>query len=86
LGTIVEVSDDMGWQDEHAKILSSLLELPEACRWPKEILALGKFHHKSTKEVKCESREKATEEEVILTNIPNSSIEHTLIEDAVPRY
>ncbi len=36
--------------------------------------------------MKCESQEKATEEEVVLTNVPDSCIEQTLLEDTLPRY
>jgi hypothetical protein len=76
----------MGVGGQHASILTSFLDLPEPHKWPRQFSTLEKFLHKSTEKVKCESQQKGTEEEVIMTNVPDSCIEQTLLEDMQPRY
>jgi hypothetical protein len=76
----------MGVGGQHASILTAFLDLPEPHKWPRQFSTVEKFLHKSTEKVKCESQEKATEEEIIMTNVPDSCIEQTLLEDMQPRY
>jgi len=76
----------MGVGGEHAQTITSFLDLLEPHKWPRQFNVLENFLHKSTEAVKCQSQEIAVEEEKLLTNIPDSSIEQTLIQDCVPRY
>jgi hypothetical protein len=76
----------LGVGRQHGCIISSFLDLPESHKWPKQFSTLGKFLYPATEMVECESQEKASVEEAILTNIPDSTIEQSLIEDDNPRY
>jgi len=71
---------------EHARILTSFLDLPESYKWPNLYRTFENFLHQATEEVKHESQQKAADTEVILTNVPSSNIEQTLLEHEVPRY
>jgi hypothetical protein len=76
----------MGVGGEHASIFTSFFDLPEPHKWPRQFSTIEKFLHTATEKVKCESQEKATEEEVIMTNVPDSSVYQTLMEDMRPHY
>jgi len=75
----------MGVGGEHARTITSFSDLPEPHKWPQQFNVLENFLHKTTEAVKCQSKDIAVEEEKILTIVPDSSIEQTLIEDCVPR-
>jgi len=75
----------MGVGGEHARTITSFLDLPEPHKWPRQFNVLENFLHKTTEAVKCQSQDIAVEEEKLMTNVPDSSIEQTLIEDCVPR-
>jgi len=76
----------MGVGGEHAKTLTSFLDLPESLKWPRNFRILEQFLHKSVEKIKCESQEQAVEKEIYLTNTPDSPIEQSLVEDEVPRF
>jgi hypothetical protein len=74
----------MGKGGEHARILTSFLDLPEPHKWPRSFSVLEKSIHAAIEKVKCVSEEKAAEEEIILTDTPESTIRQTLIEEVNP--
>ena len=76
----------MGTGGKHAHILTLFLDLPEPHKWPRNFAVLEKFLHSATEKIKCDSQEKAAEEECILTDVPDSAIEQTLMEEEPPRY
>lgn len=76
----------MGVGGEHARTLAPFLDLPESEKWPRQFISLESFLHNTIEDVKCESQQKATEEEIIQTNVHNSEIEQHLLEHDVPRF
>jgi hypothetical protein len=76
----------MGVGGEHAKTLTSFLDLPDSHKWPRNFQVLEQFLYKSVEKIKCQSQEQAAEEEVIKTNVPNSLIEQSTLEVAAPRF
>lgn len=76
----------MGVGGEQVHILTSFLDLPEPHKWPRQCSVLEMFLHTTTETVKFVSQEKATEEEAIETDTPDSNISQSLIEDAIPCY
>jgi hypothetical protein len=76
----------MGVGGQHASILTSFLDLPEPHKWPRQFSTIEKFLHKSREKVKCKLQEKGKEEEVIMTDKPDSCIEQTLLKDTLPRH
>lgn len=76
----------MGVGEEHARIVASFLDLLESQKWPNNFRMLENFFHNTTEELKHDSQQKVTDEEIILTNVPSSKIEQTLVEHELPRY
>jgi hypothetical protein len=74
----------MGVGGEHARTLTSFLDLPESHKWPHNFRVLEQFLHPAVEELKHESQVQAVQQEIIMTNVPGSLIDQNLLEAELP--
>ena len=74
----------MGCSGEHAAILTSFLDLPEANKWNRQFNILEQYMLTAVEEVKLLSQQAAVEEEVLETINDDKKVEQNKLEDDNP--
>jgi hypothetical protein len=75
----------MGVKGEHAAIMASFLDLPEPHKWPQQLMVLEKYTHAVVDEIKSDSQQRTTDDEVTATiSEPTTAIEQRFLQNDSP--